>query len=534
MWLVALALAAPRPADPAEARLAGPLRLALAQVEAGRIGDVRLPQAGLAAPDGVRVVLEPDGSDVAAVAEAAGFVVEARAGGRVQVWVPWEELRRLAGLPGVARVREPWVARPKEVLTEGWAATMKKDWHADGITGAGVKVGIVDVGFAGVEDLAGGEIPRGTLTDFTRGNPDATDHGAAVAEIVHDFAPDAELYLASFSTDVEFGEVMEVFVDAGVDVINGSIGFDNVWHADGTSSLTVYADWAVEHGSAYFAAAGNENDKYVVGELAYKSGEALSIAGETEVWVYAPRGQAVVSLRWSEPFGEAAQDIDLAVYDERGNLCAVSEDYQDGAGWPYEEVAADCDTEWVFAVAYSPGGVADVDGLEAYLYGPYGVDERQWTNTEDLTLPGDTTLGVSVGAYYPEDDSIAWYSSRGPTNDGRIKPDVVAPTGVSTVTYGEAAFEGSSAATPHAAGLGALWVQATGAHRKPERLREWMLDAARDLGDAGKDNVFGTGAIEARALPEGTGCGCGHAPGRSAAGWLLLLGVGLWARRSSR
>lgn len=530
--LLSLALAAPRPADPVEARIAYPLRRALTLVEAGRVGDVRLPHAE--ASDAVSVVLEPAGdADLLAAIGATGLPVEATAAGRVQVWVPWERLREVAALPGVDRVRLPWRARPKEVISEGYAAVMETDWHLQGLTGAGVRVGVVDVGFAGLERLAGEEIPAGVLTDFSRGDVDATDHGTAVTEILVDFAPDAEYYLATFSTDVEFGELMELFVEADVDVVNGSIGFDNVWHADGTSSLTQYADWAVGQGVAYFAAAGNENDKYRVGALSYDTdGTSIRIAGDSRMWVQAPGGQAWVSLRWSEPFGEAAQDIDLALFDEEGTLCGVSEDDQDGAGWPYEAVYADCGTPWVAAVPYSVNGVADLDGLEGYLYAYDGLDEAAWTNTEDLTLPGDTREGISVGAYYADEDTIAWYSSRGPTNDGRTKPDVVAPTAVSTATYGRSAFEGSSSATPHAAGLGALYLQATGERRRPARLKEWMLDEARDLGDAGPDDVYGHGAIRAREIPEGMACGCAATDGARAGA--AVAGLALLAARRRR
>jgi len=50
------------------------------------------------------------------------------------------------------------------------------------------------------------------------------------------------------------------------------------------------------------------------------------------------------------------------------------------------------------------------------------------------------------------------YSSRGPTNDGRIKPDFVGPACVSTHSYLSVGYPfcGTSAATPHIAGAIAL------------------------------------------------------------------------------
>jgi hypothetical protein len=418
----------------------------------------------------------------------------------------------------VRRVREPERAEAKERVTEGYDGILEQDWHADGIDGTGVRIGIVDVGFSRFDTAGLDEVPVNVVTDFTRGRVDSTAHGTAVTEVVYDFAPGATYYLATFSTEVELGEVLQWFTDEHVDVINGSIGFDNLAHADGESYVTKLVDTAVDAGAIYVAAAGNENDKYRVGALSWAPGGGIAIAGAAATLATTSGGYAEVSFRWSEPFGAAAQDFDLVLYNEDGTECGRSEDPQDGAGDPFERVFATGCSATVSAVIVAGDPGVDPVGLEGYLYDPYALDESAWTNTEDLTLPGDTRGGISVGAYYLYDDSLAWYSSHGPTNDGRMKPDVVAPTSVSTATYGRApggaptpgvahAFEGSSAAAPHVAGLAALWVDATGRHREPEVFRQWIRAHARDLGDPGPDDAFGAGAASADALPD-PACGC--------------------------
>ena len=63
-------------------------------------------------------------------------------------------------------------------------------------------------------------------------------------------------------------------------------------------------------------------------------------------------------------------------------------------------------------------------------------------------------------------NAIAYYSSQGPTNDGRIKPDMSAPAGMHSVMYGDT-FSGTSAASPVAAGAGALILSAGSPLRAP-------------------------------------------------------------------
>lgn len=81
-----------------------------------------------------------------------------------------------------------------------------------------------------------------------------------------------------------------------------------------------------------------------------------------------------------------------------------------------------------------------------------------------LLCPADADSIISVGAITIP-GTLAYFSSTGPTNDGRIKPDVVAP-GVSiysAVTPGPSSYgysQGTSASTPITAGVIALLLSA--------------------------------------------------------------------------
>jgi subtilisin family serine protease len=524
--LLPAALAAPATLTPAEARLDGPLRAAARAAEAGSLDRVRFARPEPLPLDGVSVSIEADDPEgVRAALAAAGVPVLAAAHERMVAFVAYDELLTVASIPGVRKVREPWEATPKARETEGYDAIFEQDWHVDGIDGTGVRIGILDVGFARLDAVGSTEIPADREEDFSRGRVDASEHGTAVTEIVYDFAPGARYYLATIGNEVDLAEALAWMVEERVDVVNASVGFDNVAHADGQSYVTRAADAAVEAGIIYIAAAGNENDKYRVGALARAAGGGVMLAGAASVLAWAPGGYARVSLRWSEPFGSAATDLDLVLYNEDGTECGRSVEPQSGDGDPYEIVFASGCSDLVTALIDAPTG-DDPAGLEGYLYAPGSLEESAWTHTEDLTLPGDTRLGVSVGAWDVFDGGVPEWSSRGPTNDGRGKPDVVAASGVSTATYGPGGFSGSSAAAPHVAGLAALWVDATGRRRQPERFSVWLRAHAEDVEAPGLDLVSGAGQARAAGVPE-SAC----ATGGSVGGSPLLLALVLWTRR---
>jgi len=461
--------------------------------------------------------------------EAEGCTIAAHARGALQVECLADvDLRRA---PGAVHVRRPAKATPKDVgetMSEGYALTFGTvDWHEAGVTGRHVDVAVLDVGFAGWEELVGSDLPERTTTDFTWGSAESSDHGLAVAEVIHDYAPDARIRLVSFSTDVEFAAAVEALVADHVDVINGSIGFDNTWAADGTSLASRAVDFARDEGVIYVAAAGNETGKYATGALSRGVGAVL-LDGRAGHVLPTRSGYVGASLRWSEPFGAAGVDLDLVLYDASGVACAASQGTQDGRGDPVESIStADCDGAEVSAAIVLKDPTQDVTGLTAWLYATNGVDPAEAATAGTLTLPADADGAFSVGAW--TEDGLPTWTSRGPTDDGRLKPDLVGPTGVSTTTLGEGAFDGTSASAPHAAGLAALWLDATHRWGDPEGFKAWAAGEATDLGPAGADTGWGAGALHAGDVPART-CGCATAPtGPSVL--LVVVAVGYGCRR---
>jgi hypothetical protein len=117
---------------------------------------------------------------------------------------------------------------------------------------------------------------------------------------------------------------------------------------------------------------------------------------------------------------------------------------------------------------------------------------------------------VAVGATNSDDDSLWPWSNKGPTEDGRIKPDLVAPgcevraggsiwSTLPDNRYGGAC--GTSLAAPSVSGVMALvledWRGTHGADPRPSTLKGILMHTATDLGNPGPDYAYGYGLVNA-------------------------------------
>lgn len=109
--------------------------------------------------------------------------------------------------------------------------------------------------------------------------------------------------------------------------------------------------------------------------------------------------------------------------------------------------------------------------------------------TLSITDPGNAEDVITVGATHrrdPHSYGVSYFSSRGPTGDGRMKPDLVAPGEriESLLPNGETGtLDGTSQAAPHVSAAAAmLMARYPELNRSPRRIKRILCESATDLG----------------------------------------------------
>ncbi|NQT07886.1 S8 family serine peptidase, partial [Candidatus Bathyarchaeota archaeon] len=138
---------------------------------------------------------------------------------------------------------------------------------------------------------------------------------------------------------------------------------------------------------------------------------------------------------------------------------------------------------------------ATIDGLSSLGVTVVAAVGNGGPEATSIGSPADGRNVIAVGAL-SQMYQILSSSSRGPTVDGRVKPDIVAPSGVSTTSLdGEyTVMEGTSAASAVVAGAMALLNQAYPGVPS-EALRQIILNRAVDMSPS-PDNTYGYGRLD--------------------------------------
>ena len=196
----------------------------------------------------------------------------------------------------------------------------------------------------------------------------------------------------------------------------------------------------------------------------------------------------VAGLEWADSLGADVVNSSLG-YNQ----------FDDGTGYHFEDLDGGTALTTIAAEIAVSRGIVVVAAA-----GNEG--DKPWRY---VTVPADGPNVIAVGAVGLVRHEIAPFSSRGPTADGRIKPDVVAPgTGIvvvdTTRQQQEESFSGyrrtrgTSFSAPLVSGAAALLRQIR-PDWTPGDIAAALRRTALDLGESGPDTTFGWGLVDALA-----------------------------------
>ncbi len=460
------------------------------------------------AADGPRavVVLVPAAGEAATIDTTAlaalGVEILAQSKSLMRASVPTASLRAVSELPSVAFVRRPYRPHAQQTLSEGLAHIRAFENHAAGAQGQGVKVAVIDGGFKGADKLSEDLPVRRWYRDYTGEGIYASTsaHGTACAEVIYDVAPAAELYLYKVADEVDLENAKDRCIQNGVAVVNYSATWVNTGFGDGRGLICDIVNDAADHGILWVNAVGNYAQRHYAGFWHDSDADNRHnfAAGDDAVNFFAEVGDAIrVTLTWDDwPSTTADYDLYLYYQDALGNIREVgkSTDVQGNGGEPVEFLEYFAGITGTYGISVVRVGEAAPKRLRVWSW---HHDIEYPVSASSLGIPSDARGALSVGAIHHDQwdlGTLASYSSRGPTADGRIKPDLVAPAGVATASYGADGFSGTSAAAPHVAGAAALLKSANPSLTRDE-LWNALVAATVNLGAPGKDDSTGYGKL---------------------------------------
>lgn len=346
--------------------------------------------------------------------------------------------------------------------------------------------------------LADGELEVGdevfqvdVLSDSTY-CPYPFDHGDGRGEIalLGDAVVDGGVFYANALGNFARGE------DTTTSFFGGTFEDED---GDGLLDLSPNADEPIDRNSVEFIV---ELDPLAV---MFFGPASLALRLEWDGWPWLLRDEVPLE-EWEPEDFIREQDLDLVVYrrdEATGGLVFVAR--SDAPQLKRSQDGGLVNPTEALELSISQGGtyLVSIENSTG-MYPLAGAAERpvdvhlHVLSTASFSMPEHTLAGsfvnmggakkpVGVGAVEFTDQGwcVAPYSSRGPTSDWRIKPDLVAPTQYATaVPRYEPYFNGTSASAPIVAASAALLIEvarATNSPSDPATIRELLLRSATPI-----------------------------------------------------
>jgi len=325
-------------------------------------------------------------------------------------------------------------------------------------------------------------------------------HGTACSEVIEQIAPDVKLYqIYAGGSPWMMLDVVEKLNNWGekIDIVSCSMGF-----ASGPGLFGIHDDlyYAIkrltDNGTIWVNAAGNEAERHWSGRFADPDGNGyqnFSALDESINVSLEENNQITVSLSWNDwpdpNYGKSTQDYDLILDPGLNDAKEIVSNKPQRGGRnqrPEERLSYVAKQDGIYQIKIKKiNGNRNDTLFHLFIYGN-NLDEYN-VATSSLNPIACYDNVITVGAFNISSGEIAAYSSMGPTNNGELKPDLVAPTNIKTATTYPRLFTGTSAATPVVAGCIAL--------NKDKFDIANLKEYCRSLGKNEPNNVYGNGLI---------------------------------------
>ena len=510
--------------------------LSQAKTTAQAVAQLSSPLVKVDAQARVQVYLEMSSTDKDTLAALSAYDVDIELVNAqqqlVQAWLPARQLEAIAEEEAVRRIYPPGYATVQvgSVTTQGEGILRANIARSSlGVDGSGVRVGVISVGSEGLEDAqTSDDLPADVqvLSPFTTCDVAmfglGCAEGTAMLEIVYDVAPSVTLGFCGARTSLEMIFCVATLIDDfNADIIVDDLAFfSEPYFEDGPIARTVAA--AVASGVIYTTSAGNLAARHyeaefmgvAVGEnIVHDFGAAAGGLSDTTLAIpLAPSGMMTIFMQWNDPFGASGNDYDMILFDEADNIVGVGSRFQNGDDDPFEVIAVQNPNETLTIVRLQVFQFSGADRrFELFINGDVGGPEYQIAAGSVQghgVVPGVLST-AAVDAADPGSDTVEFFSSRGPATiffpafQERQKPDVTTVDGVSVTGAGGfgSPFFGTSAASPHTAGVAALVRQAAPG-LSAAQIRTALSSTATDIEAPGFDTASGAGLLDAVAAVE--------------------------------
>jgi subtilase family protein len=395
-------------------------------------------------------------------------------------------IAKVPGVEGVAPVFSPIAAAATcpsgSVVSEGdLQLNVKSAREANpGVDGAGIEVGILsdsfdqateagdgsgDIATHAEEDVESGDLPGANgcpdasltpvdvLSEMNNASA-ASDEGRAMAQIVHDLAPGADISFASaFNGHLDFANNILALRTAGAEVIVDDVFYpEEPFFQDGPIAVAVRE--VVEDGASYFSAAGNNNlldeedhdigswetPEYRDAQSCPAAVQALSGVNAVHCLDFNPGSEVdrtfgikveagttlAVDLQWDEPWFGVETDLDAFLLNSSAGVIANAVEDNLGITETPAEVLewenGSSGTRTVQLVVNRFAGAALPRVKFALIQNGGGVAATEYPRSSGEDVVGPTIFGhsgsasaISTGAVFFNDSSEPeTYSSRGP------------------------------------------------------------------------------------------------------------------------